>query len=228
MVDVLHVTDAARAIVAAVRSAAEGLTGIYDLGSESPATVESIIGRFRELTGRAPPPLTAAAAPPVRADSRLAREELGWRPERSDLRTILDDAIAWRLRYPDGYRSFDVYRAREEASQAELFGEVAIRKGFITAAELIRALELQQGRLQEGQGHELLGLILLKEGMLNNIQLLEVLRYYEAERRRGPPGEPVPSGEGLARRTLQRKGPPRRPSLENAPGQKRDEDRECD
>ena len=202
------------------------------------ATVERIIDCFRGLTGRPPPPTTAAAAPPVRADSRLVREELGWRPERSDVRTILDDAIAWRLRYPDGYRSFDVYRAREEASQTELFGEIAMRRGFITASELIRALELQQDRLQEGQGHELLGLILLKEGMLNNIQLLEVLRYYEAERRRGSPGEQAPPGKdpsadptgkgGLSRRILPRKRSPRTSSLDEAPGQKRDKDRECD
>jgi len=34
------------------------------------------------------------------ADSRLIIEELGWRPKRSDLATILEDAWVWELKWP--------------------------------------------------------------------------------------------------------------------------------
>jgi hypothetical protein len=59
------------------------------------------------------------------------------------------------------------------------FGEIARRLGFVTEADLEDALKLQRRRLEEGKEHRLLGLILLELGLIDNGQLIEILRVYQ-------------------------------------------------
>lgn len=59
-------------------------------------------------------------------------------------------------------------------STRDLFGQVALRRGFITREQLAEALRLQ-GRRPDGTP-KLLGLILLDQGIITTSQLIEVLR----------------------------------------------------
>jgi len=59
------------------------------------------------------------------------------------------------------------------------FGEVAMRLGFITESVLNDALRRQMRRVEEGESHKLLGMILLEHGYIDNGQLISILRRYE-------------------------------------------------
>jgi len=60
----------------------------------------------------------------------------------------------------------------------ERFGEVAVRLGYITEEQVHRALDQQRDRRAKG-GHQLIGLVMLDLGMINNIQLVNVLKEME-------------------------------------------------
>ena len=61
------------------------------------------------------------------------------------------------------------------------FGEMARKLGFIDQRSLDEALTNQRARLETGQSHKLLGLILLELGHIDNQQLIDILRQFEAE-----------------------------------------------
>jgi UDP-glucose 4-epimerase len=60
------------------------------------------------VTGRPVPTVEAprrAGDPPVLiASSEEARRVLGWRPQFTELRVILETAADWRARHPEGYK----------------------------------------------------------------------------------------------------------------------------
>ena len=58
------------------------------------------------------------------------------------------------------------------------FGEIAIDMGFITAEQRDAALFHQRELNARGE-HKLTGLILLEMGYIDNVQLIDVLKYYE-------------------------------------------------
>ncbi len=58
----------------------------------------------------------------------------------------------------------------------ELFGEVAVRKGFVTAAHVREALAIQKDIVRKGEPHKLIGMILLEMGALGTTELIESLR----------------------------------------------------
>ncbi len=106
--DYIHVCDLAAAHVAAMRSM-ESVDGsaVFNLGTENGSTVMQVIEAAREVTGH-PIPVTPAPnrpgdPPALVAASSRARDELGWRPRRSDLKTLLGDAWAWHRSHPAGY-----------------------------------------------------------------------------------------------------------------------------
>jgi UDP-glucose 4-epimerase len=98
--DYIHVADLARAHVLAIDGCAQGHR-IYNLGAGGDgATVLEVIAAAREVTGRAIPVRVGErrAGDPARlvaSSERIARE-LGWRPERSELRALIESA--WRFR----------------------------------------------------------------------------------------------------------------------------------
>jgi UDP-glucose 4-epimerase len=94
--DYIHVTDLADAHVLALESAVAGGHRIYNLGNGKGFTVRQVIETCRQVTGhpipaevtgrRAGDPATLVAA------SDRAQAELGWKPERPGLHTIVSDA----------------------------------------------------------------------------------------------------------------------------------------
>jgi len=62
------------------------------------------------------------------------------------------------------------------------FGAVAIRKGYVTHEQLTAALDRQQEIPRQGGKWKLIGIVMLGMGLLDNDQLIDILRYYENER----------------------------------------------
>jgi UDP-glucose 4-epimerase len=94
--DYIHVGDLAQAHLLAMTHAPPGQHRIYNLGSGTGFSVLEVIETCRLVTGH---PIPAVAAPRRPGDpatlvaaNQLARTELGWDPQRSDLATIVADA----------------------------------------------------------------------------------------------------------------------------------------
>jgi UDP-glucose 4-epimerase len=94
--DYIHVTDLADAHLLAVESATAGRHAIYNLGNGTGFSVSQVIDACREATGHAIPaevaPRRAGDPAVLVASSERARTELGWKPERPDIATIVQDA----------------------------------------------------------------------------------------------------------------------------------------
>ena len=60
----------------------------------------------------------------------------------------------------------------------KLFGEIAVERGFCTTAEVQTALAIQAEQDRNGQ-RELIGIIMLKNNILTNEQLIEILKTYD-------------------------------------------------
>jgi len=106
--DFIHVQDLARAHVLALEALLAGERGgTYNLGSEQGSTVREVVETAGEVTGLEIPIREEGRRPgdpaSLVASCARAREELGWRAERGDLRTIVQDAWQWHSRHPEGY-----------------------------------------------------------------------------------------------------------------------------
>ena len=75
--------------------------------------------------------------------------------------------------------------ANDGAKQAdlprELFGQIVLRKGFISEDQLDAALARQKQIVENGEKHKLLGLVMIELDYLSNSQLIEILKYLEAK-----------------------------------------------
>ena len=73
-----------------------------NLGTGSGHSVREVIASVERVTGRKVPrreaPRRPGDPPELVADAALARERLGWRPQYSDLDTIVRTALAWETR----------------------------------------------------------------------------------------------------------------------------------
>jgi len=92
--DYVHVSDLAKAHVAALRHIlAKDESLVVNLGSDEGISVSEIVESARRITGRPIPVKNVGRRPgdPARlvASSSLARSLLGWKPEHSDLDTIV-------------------------------------------------------------------------------------------------------------------------------------------
>jgi hypothetical protein len=56
------------------------------------------------------------------------------------------------------------------------FGEMALQLGYITEAQLEEGLRVQRERVERGEDHMLLGLVLLRLGYVETGHLIEILR----------------------------------------------------
>ncbi len=110
--DYVHVSDLADAHVLAMMSLVGGDgTGndwhVFNLGTGAGSSVLEVVEMARQVTGHAiPTELVAPRAgdPPfLTSGSTRAAEQLGWRPSRSDLRTVIEDAWRWHHDRPGGY-----------------------------------------------------------------------------------------------------------------------------
>jgi UDP-glucose 4-epimerase len=95
--DFVHVADMADAFVRALHACRPGRWTAYNVGAGRRSTVADVVAAVEEVAGR---PLPVRHRPPVDepaellADAGRVGRELGWRPERSDLRRIVADAYA--------------------------------------------------------------------------------------------------------------------------------------
>ena len=101
--DYIHVTDLARAHIAAVEWLfAGGDSKKYNAGTGRGFSVKEVLHAVEEVTGKKVPfvvgPRRDGDPPLLVADSSLLQKELGWKPEFSDLRTIVETAWAWASR----------------------------------------------------------------------------------------------------------------------------------
>lgn len=101
--DYVHVSDLADAHVLALKRLLEGGCSLtLNLGAGEGATVLQIIQAAEQATGRPVPykmgPRREGDPVSLVANTHLARTELGWRPKRSDLQTMIADAFRWHQR----------------------------------------------------------------------------------------------------------------------------------
>jgi UDP-arabinose 4-epimerase len=103
--DYVHVSDLADAHVKALLHFAttSGFSAL-NLGTGTGISVLEILRGIRDVTGREVPyscgPRREGDPPALVADVALASRTLGWRPQRSDLRTILETAWNWMWTTP--------------------------------------------------------------------------------------------------------------------------------
>jgi UDP-glucose 4-epimerase len=105
--DYIHVIDLARAHILAL-SILDERSAVYNLGCGGDGySVREVIDAAREVTGREIPvrvgPRRAGDPARLVASSAKIRSELGWTPERQDLRTIIASAWEWLQAHPRGY-----------------------------------------------------------------------------------------------------------------------------
>lgn len=104
--DYIHVEDLARAHLLALEAVASG-SRTYNLGGGKGASVREVIRVARQVTGHPIPEREAPRRPGdpavlVASADRIERE-LGWKPARSDLGSIIESAWSWHRAHPEGY-----------------------------------------------------------------------------------------------------------------------------
>jgi UDP-glucose 4-epimerase len=105
--DYIHVVDLARAHILALKNLNER-SAIYNLGCGGDGyTVREVIKAAEAVTGKEIATRTVArrAGDPATliASSAKIKRELGWKPEKQDLETIIGSAWTWMRQFPNGY-----------------------------------------------------------------------------------------------------------------------------
>lgn len=106
--DYIHVSDLADAhILALQKLRAGGESAIYNLGNGKGYSVQEVIEVARKVTGHAIPAKVEQRRkgdPAVLvASAELAKQELGWKPQKDQLINIIEDAWQWHKNHPQGY-----------------------------------------------------------------------------------------------------------------------------
>ena len=106
--DYVHVEDLCDAHLLALRALRNGHRGgFFNLGNSKGFSVSEVIEVARQVTGKPIKVMDAeprAGDPPALvADAAARQRELGWRPARADLGTIVEDAWRWELQKGPGW-----------------------------------------------------------------------------------------------------------------------------
>lgn len=108
--DYIHVLDIAKAHLLALKQLERGESNkAYNLGNSEGYSVLEVISTVRKVTGANIPtvvqPRRLGDPPVLVASSKLAKSELGWRPEYPALESIVESAWQWQKEHPHGYSS---------------------------------------------------------------------------------------------------------------------------
>ena len=105
--DYIHVEDLGRAHLLALEAAGPGEHSVYNLGNGAGFSVREVVEAARRVTGKSIDAVEAprrAGDPPVLvASSQKIQADLGWKPEKPELETMISDAWAWMRDHPNGY-----------------------------------------------------------------------------------------------------------------------------
>jgi UDP-glucose 4-epimerase len=107
--DYVHVSDLAAAHLLVLEALKEKERLIYNLGNGRGFSVREVIDAVRKVTGQAIPAEESPRRPGdpavLVASSEKIKRELGWKPEYTDLESIVRSAWNWRIAHPTGYAS---------------------------------------------------------------------------------------------------------------------------
>jgi UDP-glucose-4-epimerase GalE len=101
--DYIHVTDLAQAHILAVEALASGAPSArYNAGTGRGFSVREVLKAVEDVTGSAVPykmgPRRDGDPPLLVADSGRLQADLGWSPQYSDIRTIVETGWRWEIR----------------------------------------------------------------------------------------------------------------------------------
>lgn len=68
-----------------------------------------------------------------------------------------------------------------EMSKNKRFGDYAVDFGFCTRGDVLNALNIQRDLIDRGHGQLLLGLVMVRYGIISNHELIQVLKVLERE-----------------------------------------------
>lgn len=105
--DYIHIDDLGDAHLRALERLEPGKGLCVNLGTGQGTSVREIVDACREVTGHPIPEVIgqrrAGDPPKLIADATLARERLGWTPNYTDVRSIVETAWRWHQSHPQGY-----------------------------------------------------------------------------------------------------------------------------
>ncbi len=107
--DYVHVDDLSSVHRIAIETQPEGRFRCYNVGTGQGVSVKELVEVAREVTGHeipaSPSPRREGDPPELYADPTLIRTELGWQPEYTDIRRVVETAWNWHRNHPQGYGS---------------------------------------------------------------------------------------------------------------------------
>ncbi len=105
--DYIHIEDLGRAHLLALEAGQPGEHRIYNLGNGAGFSVLEVIEAAGKVTGEEIPaeeaPRRAGDPPELVASGDRIRSELGWKPEKPDVESMISDAWTWMRDHPEGY-----------------------------------------------------------------------------------------------------------------------------
>lgn len=105
--DYIHVDDLASAHLLALEKIVPGTGRFYNVGIGNGYSVREVIQTVEAVTGKKiaikEGPRRAGDPPSLVAGSDLVRHELGWKPNYTELRPIVETAWNWHKKHPTGY-----------------------------------------------------------------------------------------------------------------------------
>ncbi|UCC30195.1 MAG: UDP-glucose 4-epimerase GalE [Phycisphaerales bacterium] len=107
--DYVHVADLSNVHGIAIETQPVGQFRCYNVGTGQGVSVKELVEVAREVTGHeipaSPSPRREGDPPELYADPTFICTELGWQPEYTDIRRVLETAWQWHRTHPRGYSS---------------------------------------------------------------------------------------------------------------------------